>query len=128
MALDGLYQCWGDAVYADKKDSLKNRLKIAAGVEFTPNPYGRYYYEHIHYRLGGYVSNNYSNAKNQNINEYGVSLGLGLPFKYTKSVLNVSFDYSKVIPEHSMYIKEQYLKLTLNLTFNEFWFFKRKID
>jgi hypothetical protein len=127
IAADGLYQRWSDALYYSKKDSLTNRFKVSAGAEYTPNINGRHYYEHVKYRFGGYVSNNYLNIKGQKLSEYGISAGIGLPFKSTKSILNITVDYSQITPQYNL-IKENSLKLTLNLTFNEFWFFKRKID
>ncbi|MEI7675831.1 MAG: hypothetical protein WCJ03_03540 [Bacteroidales bacterium] len=128
VAADALFQKWNDALYFDRKDTLNNRFKFAGGVEFTPNLNSRHYYDHIRYRFGGNISNNYLNIKNQKISEYGVSVGLGLPFKSTKSMLNITFDYSKLAPQNTAWVKEEYLRLTLNLTFNEYWFFKRKID
>ena len=127
IAADGLYQRWSDAYYESKKDLLTNRFKLSAGAEYTPNINGRHYYEHVKYRFGGYVSNNYLNIKGQKLSEYGISAGIGLPFKSTKSILNITVDYSQITPQYNL-IKENSLKLTLNLTFNEFWFFKRKID
>ncbi len=128
IAADGLYQKWSDAKYYSTKDTLNNKFRISAGAEFTPNSVGRYYYERIHYRFGAYYTNNYLNVKNSKLNEYGVSVGLGLPFKSSRSQLNLSVEYSRLQPEFASFLKENYLKFTLNLTFNEFWFFKRKLE
>lgn len=128
FAADGVYQKWSDALYYSKKDTLNNRIKLAAGFEFTPNLNSRRYIDHVKYRFGANFSTNYLNIRNQKLSEYGVGFGLGLPFKSNKSLLNLSVDYSKVTPEYTQFIKESYLKFTLSLTFNEYWFFKRKID
>lgn len=128
VAVDGLYQKWADVEYYSTKDTLNNKFRISAGAEFTPNSVGRYYYERVRYRFGAYYSNNYLNVKNSKLNEYGVSVGLGLPFKTSKSQLNISVEYSRLQPEFASFVKENYLKFTLNMTFNEFWFFKRKLD
>lgn len=125
---NGLYQKWNDAAFGNQIATLSNRLKLAAGAEYTPNVNGRRYFQHVKYRFGGYMSDNYSNAKGSSAKEYGAGFGFGLPFKGTKSMLNISFDYSKLAPSNSSFIKEEYFKFTLNLTFNEFWFFKRSID
>lgn len=60
--------------------------------------------------------------------EYGASLGLGLPLIDNRSIVNVSFEYVKVKPEHVSMIDEQYFRVTVNYTFNERWFFKFKLD
>ena len=60
--------------------------------------------------------------------EYGVTLGVGLPMLDNRSFINASLEYIKVAPERKGLIDEQYLRLTVSYTFNEYWFFKRKID
>ena len=60
--------------------------------------------------------------------EYGASLGFGLPLVDNRSYLNLSFEYVKVHPEMKTMIDEQYFRFTLNYCFNEFWFFKRKVN
>lgn len=128
VVADGLYQKWSDARFANTLAVLSDRIKLSAGAEFTPNLNSRSYYQHVKYRFGGFYANNYSNIANQKVKEYGVGFGFGLPFKGSRSVLNISFDYSKKVPENALLIKEDYLRLTLNLTLNEYWFFKRKFD
>ncbi|WP_243349336.1 hypothetical protein [Parabacteroides sp. FAFU027] len=131
VALDGTYQKWADAQYYSYKDTLNNRTRISAGAEFTPNALGRRYYERMRYRFGGYYSNNYLNVKNSNLSEFGVSAGLGLPLKKIptqSSFLNISVEYSRMKPEYSSFLYENYLKFTVSLTLDEFWFFKRKLE
>ncbi|MDP4269004.1 MAG: hypothetical protein Q8909_02640, partial [Bacteroidota bacterium] len=79
----------------------------------------------------GYYSNNYLNVKNSNLSEFGVSAGLGLPLKKIptqSSFLNISVEYSRMKPEYSSFLYENYLKFTVSLTLDEFWFFKRKLE
>lgn len=128
IASDVLLQKWSDVQFNSKKDSLFNRLRLSAGAEYIPNINGRHYYERIRYRFGGYYSNNYLNVKGSHTNEYGASFGVGLPFKSSKSILNLSVNYGQITPEYNQYITERYLKFTINIIFNEFWFFKRKIE
>ena len=45
-----------------------------------------------------------------------------------RSLVNVTFEYVKVRPESRAMIDEQYFRFSLNYTFNELWFFKRKVD
>ena len=60
--------------------------------------------------------------------EYGASVGFGLPLVDGRSIINLSFEYVKIKPEISTMIDEQYLRFTVNYTFNERWFFKWKLD
>ena len=61
--------------------------------------------------------------------EIGASLGFGLPLVDNRSFLNISLEYVKKNPEvKTNMIDEQYFRFTLNYTFNELWFFKRKVE
>jgi hypothetical protein len=46
-------------------------------------------------------------------------------FTQTVSTLNASIEYGKV--GSSTNLREDYFKFTMNLVFNEHWFFKRKL-
>ena len=61
-------------------------------------------------------------------NEIGASIGFGFPMIDNRSLVNVTFEYVKVRPESRAMIDEQYFRFSLNYTFNELWFFKRKVD
>ena len=64
--------------------------------------------------------------------EYGVSVGFGFPirdfFWGKESLVNVSFEYVKIKPEIRTMIDEQYFRFTLNYSFSERWFDKRKLN
>jgi hypothetical protein len=68
------------------------------------------------------------NGKKGGYDEYGVSLGLGVPMNDRRSFLNFAFEYTTIQPELKTLIKEQYFKITVSYTFNELWFFKRKVQ
>ncbi len=126
IGLDYSMQQWKDAKFFGVTDSLSNRSKIALGAEFIPNPRGRKYSDHIKYRAGVNISDSYYKVdgvlppKN-----FGISFGLGLPLRNSKTVLNATIEYGKIGSNTSL--REDYLKLTFNAVFNENWFFKRKL-
>lgn len=130
VGLDYSLQKWSDAKYIGQYNILNDRSKIALGVEYQPNERGRKFSEKIFYRAGFNTSNAYYNINGimppQN---FGISFGLGLPL-YNKvtnstSMLNTTFEYGKI--GSNTLLREDYFKLTLNVTFNEHWFFKRKL-
>jgi len=126
---DVLYQQWAGAKFAGKTDTLSNRLKVNAGVEFIPNRTSANLLNRWHYRAGLYYSNSYVNISNSKYNEYGINLGLGIPMQNKRSFLNVALQYSIVQPASNVsMIKEQYLKLSLSYTFSETWFFKQRVQ
>lgn len=127
IGADLQYIQWADADFYNKTDSLANQLKINVGGEFIPNSNGNYFSK-IRYRAGVYHSNSYINIKGEGYNEYGVSLGFGFPLVDKRSYINLALDYSAIKPQIVGMIDENYFKVTLSYTFNELWFFKRKIQ
>ena len=60
---------------------------------------------------------------------YSITGGIGLPMynRVTNSIsmLNASIEYGKIGSTGTL--QEDYLKLTLNIVFNEHWFLKHKL-
>lgn len=129
VGLDYTMQEWGNAKFRGNYE-LSNRSKIALGVEYLPDPRGRKFAERIRYRGGLSLTDPYYKVSNitppKNI---GVSLGVGLPLynnvTNTVTMLNASFEYGKL--GSSDLLREDYFKFTINVAFNEHWFFKRKL-
>ena len=126
IGIDYSLQQWKDAKFSGKKDSLGNRSKLSIGVDYMPNPTSRKYSDHIHYRAGFNLSDSYFNNKTLNLPmNYGFSAGIGLPLKNSSTVLNASFEYCKI--GNPGLLNEDFYKFTFNFTFNDHWFFKRKL-
>lgn len=139
IGADVQYQMWGNAKYHESSEQFKDRLRVALGVEYTPTPntFENNYFKRIRYRAGLQYSNSYlnvdtrdalNNLRKGSYNEYGASIGFGFPLIDYRSMINFSLEYVKVKPEVKAMIDEQYFRITLNLTFNEMWFRKRKLN
>jgi len=130
IGLDYSMQEWKKAEYFGKLDSLSNRSKLALGIEYQPNARGRKFSDHIRYRAGLNMSDSYYKVEGATPpKNYGISCGFGLPLynKTTNSIsmLNASFEYGKIGTVNML--REDYYKISLNVVFNEHWFFKRKL-
>jgi hypothetical protein len=130
IGLDYSMQAWKSAEYFGKTDSLTNRSKLAVGVEYQPNPKGRNFKDRIRYRGGFNISDSYYNVNGiTQPKNYSITAGVGLPLYDKKSnsinMLNASLEYGKIGSANML--QEDYLKLTLNIVFDEHWFFKRKL-
>ena len=128
IAADFSYQEWSKASFAGKNDAFKNRSKISAGVEYIPNLYSRPYLNRMRYRAGVNYTNSYILVNGSGYNEFGATVGVGLPISDMRSFINVSVEYVKINADYKTMIDESYLRFTMSYTFNEFWFFKRKVD
>ena len=136
VAADLKYENWEDCYFDNEKGLFKNRMRIALGGEYIPAYRNRNYFGRINYRAGFHYSNSYlrvgrseeNGYKGHGYNEYGASVGLGLPLIDNRSYVNLSFEYVKIHPEMQTMIDEQYFRFTVNYSFNELWFFKRKVN
>ena len=127
-AVDFSYQEWSKASFAGRKNELNNRSRIAAGFELIPNLFSRPYINRIRYRAGLSYTNSYIKVNGNGYKEFGATAGAGFPISDARSFVNFSLEYRKVIPDYKTMINENYFLMTLSYTFNEYWFFKRKVD
>ena len=127
-AIDLSFQQWSDISFAGKSNEFKNRTKIAAGFEYIPNLYSRPFLNRTRYRVGVNYTNSYIQVGGNSYKEYGATFGAGFPISDGRSFVNLSFEYVKLNANNKNMIDEDYLRMTLSYTFNELWFFKRKVD
>ncbi len=129
MALaDFSYQDWSNISFAGKENEFKNRIRVSGGVEYIPNLYSRPYFNRIRYRAGVSYTNSYIQVNTSGYKEYGATLGFGFPISDARSYVNLSIEYVKIKPDNNIMINEDHLRVTLSYTFNENWFFKRKVE
>ncbi|MBR6287091.1 MAG: hypothetical protein IKR18_08930 [Bacteroidaceae bacterium] len=143
IAFDYTLQKWGSAKFPEltsngyeaKSGSLCDMKRYAFGLEWIPTGKGgvsRKYLSHIAYRLGGYYTSPYTKINGTKaFDEYGVTCGFGIPIANetnNRSVINISAGWSHVEPKISGMIKENYLRISIGLTFNEGWFGKWKFQ
>lgn len=131
---DFTYQPWKDVKYSEMEGfedyHFNNRWKAALGAQFQPNPRGNYA-QRIQYRLGAYYNHDYILARGNNVNDFGVTLGFGLPApvnRWTKTVVNVALEYRRRTSSPVRLLTEDYLQITVGINFNELWFWQNKIQ
>ena len=133
--VDLTYQKWKDAGFAkvegfDNNDgnlTFDNRWKVAAGLQYTPQQRGSFF-RRVNYRVGAYYNHDYVNVRGNNIREYGVTCGFGLPAPGSKTVINLGFEYKHRESSPINYITENYFNFTIGVNFNQMWFWKNKIN
>lgn len=145
IGADVTYQRWSKVKYStlmgdglDASDRFNDRWKYSVGGEYSIDPFDRSFFKRIKFRGGLNYSNSYMNVQTENkevkgYNEYGATIGFGLPLRsgdmgYRTSYLNINFEYKKIKPKIKGMIDEQYFGVSLNMNINEFWFFQKKIE
>lgn len=137
VAVDFNYQNWKNANGAFYSDSLENSYSISAGAEIIPK-YDAIagYWKRMNYRFGTYYNKSYLYINGYQLNDYGISFGVGFPIRqYTsyntinsKSSLNFSVQAGQRGTTDKNLIKENYIIFTINLSLHDKWFVKRKFD
>jgi hypothetical protein len=136
---DYYLQDWTGGLSGDNyKTSNSNSFHV--GVEYIPEVEAlRGYHKFISYRVGGYYTNSYLSVLKPNpepgstnnyyqLEDYGITFGVGLPVKSIKSSINVAFTLgTRGTTEYNL-VKENYGIITFNVTLHDLWFRKRRFD
>ncbi|KAA6320119.1 hypothetical protein EZS27_030066 [termite gut metagenome] len=129
VGMDYRLEKWSEVSYMNDANAFCDRSVIALGAEYLPGYTGRSYFSLIKYRLGAYYSLPYYNIGGiRAAKEYGITGGFALPLPRARSLLSISVQYIKVNGQSINTLDENYLRLNIGLTFNERWFFKRRVD
>lgn len=127
---DFTYQQWSkakfNAIDGFEGTQFDDRWKVAAGLQYVQNQRGSWF-RRIQYRLGGYYTRDYIKFGDNNVKEYGVSLGFGLPAPASKTLINLGLQYSHRQATPNPLVKEDCLYITIGVNFNELWFWRNKI-
>jgi len=86
------------------------------------------YLKRITYRAGLRMDNTGMVVNDVDINNFGITFGLGLPLGRSYSNLNIGFEAGRRGTTRANLIEESYFKINVGLSLNDFWFQKRKIN
>lgn len=137
LGVDYSLQKWSDVDYkGDDLDggmketyTFTDRSKISVGAEYIPSLTGRSYLGHVKYRLGAYYTTPYYKINGEKAaREFGVTGGFGLPIPRSRSILSISGQFVRVSGQGANVLNENIFRVCVGLTFNERWFFKRRVE
>ena len=101
----------------------------AIGLEYIKDPTSYKYSQRISYRLGYNYDNGYLAIGDNKVEGYNFTTGIGIPTnRGTHSMINLSYSYGSKGILQNVLVKENYHLLTLNLSLEDLWFVKRKIN
>jgi len=129
FAFDYFQQNWSSGSVLGAGDSLVNLRSFHAGLEYIPK-YNSIssYLARVRYRIGYHYTNTYLNLAGHQINDYGVSLGFGFPFKSSPTMLNISFELGRRGTTANNLVMETYGMIYLNIALGDIWFIKRTFE
>ncbi len=86
------------------------------------------YWDRVVYRAGFRFEENGINVRGEDINEFGISFGVGLPIGRFYSNLNIGFEVGSRGTTTNSLVKENFFNTFLSISLNDKWFEKRYID
>lgn len=108
---------------------LTDRSIFSVGGEFIPEKFSiRSYTARMAYRAGLRYEKTYLIVGNQQVNDFGISFGVGLPVYRSNSTVNISAELGRRGSTSNDLVRENYLKLNLSVNLYDLWFVKRKFD
>ncbi len=108
---------------------FENASKYRLGGFYIPN-YNGYgsYWKRVVYRAGMRFEGTGINVNGQDINEFGISFGVGLPVGRSFSNINLGFEVGRRGTKDAGLIQENFFNAFISLSLNDRWFQKRLID
>lgn len=106
-----------------------NGMKYTLGGYFTPNSnsYSNYF-NIITYRAGFKYEKTGLIVNTRSIEDVSVTAGMGFPIGGNFSNINLGIEYGQRGTTASGLVRENYLNVSIGLSFSDRWFVKRKID
>ena len=123
---------------SDQNGQLQNNWKIRMGSEYFPGVTGKAtnlkYMNFVRYRVGFYYGPDYIKVNN-NLPEYGITLGAGFPLKLRRtssyetqsSILNTAIEIGGRGDKKSN-LRENIFRLSIGLSLGDIWFRRAKYD
>ncbi len=127
---DYYHQSWGDAKYLGSNSNFLTDLnKFALGAEWIPDKFSiTSFVSRIAYRAGLKYEQTYLTFNDQQINDFGITFGVGLPVYRSRSTINVAAEFGKKGTTDDNLVLENYFRLNLMVNLYDLWFIKRRFD
>lgn len=123
---------WSDYRYFGQQDSVRNNWQLSVGAQFTPK-LASGYLTRVAYRFGFYTGPDYIHVRD-NLNTFGVSVGLGLPVpnfsnltRNQFTMVNLAFEYGKRGNNDNL-LKENLFRFSIGINLTDLWFVKRQYE
>ncbi len=127
---DYFHQSWKKAKFFGEESSFLTDLnKFAVGAEWIPDKFSiRGYLNRVSYRAGMSYKQSYLKLENQQINDIGITFGVGLPIYRSNSTINIAAEFGKRGTRDNNLVLENYARLNFSVNLYDMWFIKRKFD
>ncbi|MEM6844079.1 MAG: hypothetical protein AAF632_17760 [Bacteroidota bacterium] len=127
LSADVRTQLWSESSIEGRDYRLRDSRRFSLGFEKLPNYGANNYQNYINWGAGLYFEQSYLEVGNEGLNTVGATLGLGFPLG-NRGMLRFIIEQAARGQQSSEFFSESYTKLTMNITFMDLWFVRRKFD
>ena len=129
LLIDYSTQNWSDFMILGSNESYNNSQRFSSGIEykFQQTSSGNFF-KNLVYRFGFSFLESPLQISNLMLNEKSVTFGVGIPNYKSRTKYDISVIYTSRGDTENSLIKEQILKIGLNISYDGIWFVKRKYD
>lgn len=127
---DFRFQQWSRySSFGEGSSSLKDSWRAAVGAQYQIDSKSPTYLKRIQYRAGVFHGETFLLIKNRSLAESGLTFGFGLPMrKAFQSQISFGIELGQRGTLENDLVRERYQRVVVGLSFNEFWFQKRRYD
>lgn len=120
---------WDATNQSESAGSYVDQDIFGVGIEYIKDTKSFKYTDRINYRIGYNYDNGYLELNKKKIDGFNLTAGVGLPINlHTNSMINLSYSYGSKGHVENILIKENYHLITLNMSLEDLWFRKRKVN
>lgn len=116
-------------LYDNVGATFEDASKLSIGGFFIPeyNSFSKYW-KRMTYRAGLRFENTGLNINNENIKEFGMSFGVGVPVGNVFSNANIGLEFGQKGTLNANLVKENFVSFQVSLSLNDRWFIKKKYN
>lgn len=127
--IDYSTQNWSDFEILGKNENYFNSQRFSSGIEYNFNQAEiDNYLKKLVYRFGFSFLESPLQISNIMLNETSFTFGVGIPNYKSRTKYDISVIYTSRGDTENNLVKEQILKIGLNISYDGIWFVKRKYD
>lgn len=128
-SIDYTFAQWSKTPFYDRFTTTVDAHEFAVGAEYIPNDLKTgEIFNRLRYRVGGFYKKEYLELNNNQLTNYGITFGTGIPLRRSKNSVNIAFTYGVRGKTTNGMLQENYYRLSFNFALHEYWFVKRKFD
>ena len=136
VGFDYTYRNWSNTAFevnnntaAAKSFKATPEHMFRAGFETTPNRNDiRYFFKRWTYRAGLYYEQTYMKFGDTQINNYGMTFGVGVPLGTRNNAINISTELGQRGTLDNDLIRETYWKISVGVSLYDIWFVKQRFE